>query len=263
MKNQFPPNTMSEFQPLEFFLIDQSNSEIVSWIMDQAGVLRAVFKVASVPTDEPDTIKIGDNMIWFRFDDDCMNISCKDAICSNYYKEKAISLQFKDGTAGIFIRMGNKINCYHFQFEESPDWNTLKSAPNKPESSLLTAEMQKEEVKVLNENMDALDKFSKGREDAMAKLEEKYNKGKEPEKFSKGKEPEKPSKGKEPEKSSKGKEPEKFSKGKEPEKFSKGKEPEKFSKGKEPEKSTNGGGTVIQKLNAKSEEFVPSVANYD
>jgi len=115
---------MATYQPIEFFLQDLSDDRLTTWIVDQAGVLRSVFEIASVPFGEDRVIQIGKNSCEISFIDEAFTVTCKQAIHSAHYDE-AISFHFNDGTVGLFIRRSGAIKCYNFCFEESPDWNQL------------------------------------------------------------------------------------------------------------------------------------------
>lgn len=113
----------NEYQPIEFFLQTISDTDLVTWIMDQTEALRAVFKVIVFTEQEfQENVDIGQNECHVkRFKGEKFEVKVNDSINIIRYKDKAICTFVDDGTAIIFIQQGNNLVGYHFCFEECPE----------------------------------------------------------------------------------------------------------------------------------------------
>ena len=116
---------LTESQPLEFFMNEIKDDKLATWILDQVSILRSVHTITSYPwTDGPvkDKIKIGPYTCSFnRYDIDDFKVESDAAINLTMFSTCAQALYLKDGTVVIFLLQGDKIDVYHFQYEDSPD----------------------------------------------------------------------------------------------------------------------------------------------
>lgn len=113
-----------EYLPIEFLLLDMQDFRLTSWISDEVGCLRAVFKIyVCEDRTKKDILYVGDARIELvRTDFTEFEISSADAINSTSHENQAKCLHLKDGTAVIFLcQGGGNLIGYHFCFEDAPD----------------------------------------------------------------------------------------------------------------------------------------------
>lgn len=110
-----------EYQPIEFFLADIDNYRLTTWIVDQAGCLRSVFKIyrCENPTTK-EIVYVGDARIQvIRTTSDQFDVVSSNTVSSVGHEGIAQCLHLKDGTAVIFIcQGGGNLTGYHFCFED-------------------------------------------------------------------------------------------------------------------------------------------------
>lgn len=135
-----------KYWPLEFFLLEMAKDEdIITWIMDQVSILRAVFEVGSwrmTDDSEGQTVTVNGCECNFRSGNSSFFVSCKKATNTEILRDKdrkarAACLHLPDGTAVIFLRNGGHISAYEFNFEESVSWDVLSSSNKKVTSPYL------------------------------------------------------------------------------------------------------------------------------
>ena len=113
----------SEYMPIEFFLAEFSDYNLVSWIIDQIGCLRAVFKVYETEKSNiKDVVYVGDARIQLiRTEKDAFSIVSNDSLNDAIF-DNTTCLHLKDGTIVLFSvsQENGKLIGYHICFEESP-----------------------------------------------------------------------------------------------------------------------------------------------
>jgi hypothetical protein len=127
--------SLSPFWPIEFFLHDViSDTEMITWIVDQVGVLRSVFELVTWNLQEKSnkkaTLSKADTMIKITYGKNRFFIGAKKAAGTviNHDKNRkvnAVCVHLNDGTSLMFIRHESQLYCYHFCFEESGDWHVF------------------------------------------------------------------------------------------------------------------------------------------
>jgi hypothetical protein len=132
-----PTEKKQDYQPVEFFIMELRDLNIVTWIHDQINILRAVFKIGqwSVENEEPHPriLTVGEYKIDLQLEQSSFSVSCKEAINTELFRGKdqritAVCLHLTDGTAVIFLQQHNRLTGHHFCFEDSSDWSILSSS---------------------------------------------------------------------------------------------------------------------------------------
>lgn len=128
--------SLNEYCPIEFLLSTIGDLNLVSWLTDQVGVLRSVFKIASFNDQQcKEILYIGETCCKIeRSDYNDYHVTMEDAI--NYSscvdsENNAKCFHLKDGTAIVLIVDSESLDVYHFCFEDCPDDtfnNMLKSS---------------------------------------------------------------------------------------------------------------------------------------
>jgi hypothetical protein len=117
-------NINVEYLPIEFFFNDFEDLCLVTWMSDQVGCLRSVFKIYEChKRADKNVIYVGDARIQvIRTDFNKFDVESNDPINISKHEDKATCLFLKDGTVVIFIcqKEGDLLG-YHFCYEESSD----------------------------------------------------------------------------------------------------------------------------------------------
>ena len=124
------------YQPIEFFTQESHDNEYLLWVLDQVGVLRAIFKLAEFSSRTgTETINIdNDTSIELKWDGrDSLEMTSERAVDSstfnqNYYN--SVCLHLADGTVVLATRYQDRVAVRHFRFEESDAWDSMKSVPS-------------------------------------------------------------------------------------------------------------------------------------
>lgn len=136
-KEEKAPIDTRKYWPLEFFLLEVVKDEgLITWIVDQVSILRAVFDLGSWPLNDEssaETITVGGHELNFRSGNSSFFVSCKKATNTEVLRDKerkarAACIHLPEGTAVIFIRQDRQISAYEFNFEESSNWAVLSGS---------------------------------------------------------------------------------------------------------------------------------------
>ena len=112
-KNRVNP----DYMPIELFLHNTSNNNIVCWIMDNIGVLRSMFKIQQLNTSKDTNLHFGEHEYTFCCEDHNWNLKSSKEVVGEAHKYGLYIYHFNDGTAAMIFDN----TLYYLHFEECPD----------------------------------------------------------------------------------------------------------------------------------------------
>jgi len=119
------PSPADMYMPIETLLREIENDSLVTWMMDQFGILRAVFKVASYEDPEiDDSFDAGSARCRIRRKDyRDFRVDIETAIRQESFEDIASIHHLQDGTAVLVIinEENGTLTCYYLCFEDMGD----------------------------------------------------------------------------------------------------------------------------------------------
>jgi hypothetical protein len=108
---------LPEYMPIESFLYTMKDNDQVTWIMDNIGVLRSVFKIKKLKPEKDNKLEFKNNTYSMNKEGDKWNLQSTLSVVGKNYKDDISIFHFNDGTAAMTVRN----TFYHLHFEECPD----------------------------------------------------------------------------------------------------------------------------------------------